>query len=141
MTFDSWRSIWCHVRCLRSAIHYSCKWPCSLFGALHALHFATPPNISAISHTGGTLRSGGLLRASLKPFQLCIDTRRILSATSFVPCFAVCAHWFKRRLAFAIGFTGAVSSLGGIIYPTMINRRILCIGFGVHPSFLVSGFI
>jgi hypothetical protein len=44
-------------------------------------------------------------------------------------------------MAFAIGFTGAVSSLGGIIYPIMINRLIPRIGFGVHPSFLVSGFI
>ncbi|KAJ7911847.1 hypothetical protein B0H13DRAFT_2327979 [Mycena leptocephala] len=56
----------------------------------------------------------------------------VASATfGFVPCPAVCAHRFKRRLAFAIGFTGAVSSLGGIIYPIMINRLIPRIGFGV----------
>ncbi|KAJ7615662.1 major facilitator superfamily domain-containing protein [Mycena polygramma] len=54
-----------------------------------------------------------------------------LGATfAFLPCLAVCAHWFKRRLAFAIGFPVGSASLGGIIYPIMLNRLIPRIGFG-----------
>ncbi|KAJ7923776.1 major facilitator superfamily domain-containing protein [Mycena leptocephala] len=54
-----------------------------------------------------------------------------LGATfAFLPCLAVCAHWFKRKLAFAIGFPVGAASLGGIIYPIMINRLIPRIGFG-----------
>ncbi|KAJ7133375.1 major facilitator superfamily domain-containing protein [Mycena epipterygia] len=54
-----------------------------------------------------------------------------LGATfAFFPSLAVCAHWFKRRLAFAIGFPVAAASLGGIIYPIMLNRLIPRIGFG-----------
>ncbi|KAJ7160339.1 major facilitator superfamily domain-containing protein [Mycena filopes] len=54
-----------------------------------------------------------------------------LGATfSFFPALAVCAHWFKRRLAFAIGFPIGAASLGGIIYPIMMNRLIPRIGFG-----------
>ncbi|KAJ7439084.1 major facilitator superfamily domain-containing protein [Mycena latifolia] len=54
-----------------------------------------------------------------------------LGATcAFFPSLAVCAHWFKRRLAFAIGFPAATASIGGIIYPIMLNRLIPRIGFG-----------
>ncbi|KAJ6622513.1 major facilitator superfamily domain-containing protein [Mycena sp. CBHHK59/15] len=49
---------------------------------------------------------------------------------AFFPSLAVCAHWFKRRLAFAIGFPVGAASLGGIIYPIMLNRLIPRIGFG-----------
>ncbi|KAJ6453179.1 major facilitator superfamily domain-containing protein [Mycena sanguinolenta] len=49
---------------------------------------------------------------------------------SFLPAMAVCAHWFKRRLAFAIGFPVGSASLGGIIYPILLNRLIPRIGFG-----------
>ncbi|KAF7348053.1 Monocarboxylate permease-like protein [Mycena sanguinolenta] len=54
---------------------------------------------------------------------------------SFLPAMAVCAHWFKRRLAFAIGFPVGSASLGGIIYPVILNRLIPRIGFGwTSPS-------
>ncbi|KAJ7174135.1 major facilitator superfamily domain-containing protein [Mycena crocata] len=49
---------------------------------------------------------------------------------AFFPSIAVCAHWFKRRLAFAIGFPIGAASLGGIIYPIMLNKLIPRIGFG-----------
>ncbi|KAJ7245359.1 major facilitator superfamily domain-containing protein [Mycena haematopus] len=49
---------------------------------------------------------------------------------SFLPAMAVCAHWFKRRLALAIGFPVGAASLGGIIYPVILNKLIPRIGFG-----------
>ncbi|KAJ6549590.1 major facilitator superfamily domain-containing protein [Mycena vulgaris] len=54
-----------------------------------------------------------------------------LSATfAFFPALAVCAHWFKRRVAFAMSFPTAISSLGSIVYPVMFERAIPRIGFG-----------
>ncbi|KAJ7704777.1 major facilitator superfamily domain-containing protein [Mycena rosella] len=54
-----------------------------------------------------------------------------LGATfAFFPCLGICAHWFKRRLAFAMGFPIAAASIGGIIYPVMLNKLIPRIGFG-----------
>ncbi|KAJ7672831.1 major facilitator superfamily domain-containing protein [Mycena rosella] len=54
-----------------------------------------------------------------------------LGATfAFFPSLAVCAHWFKRRLAFAMGFPIAAGSVGGIIYPILLSRLIPIIGFG-----------
>ncbi|KAJ7059228.1 major facilitator superfamily domain-containing protein [Mycena amicta] len=54
-----------------------------------------------------------------------------LGATfAFFPSISVCAHWFKRRLSFALGFPIAAASLGGIIYPIMLDRLIPRIGFG-----------
>ncbi|KAJ7232820.1 major facilitator superfamily domain-containing protein [Mycena rebaudengoi] len=52
------------------------------------------------------------------------------TAFAFFPSLAICAHWFKRRLAFAIGFPVATASLGGIVYPIMISKIIHRIGFG-----------
>ncbi|KAJ7232821.1 major facilitator superfamily domain-containing protein [Mycena rebaudengoi] len=52
------------------------------------------------------------------------------SAFGFFPSLAVCAHWFKRRLAFALGFPIATASIGGIVYPVMISKLIPRIGFG-----------
>ncbi|KAJ7160340.1 major facilitator superfamily domain-containing protein [Mycena filopes] len=49
---------------------------------------------------------------------------------SFFPALAVCAHWFKRRSAFAMSFPIAAASLGGIIYPIMLHKLIPRIGFG-----------
>ncbi|KAJ7626115.1 major facilitator superfamily domain-containing protein [Roridomyces roridus] len=48
----------------------------------------------------------------------------------FFPALAVCAHWFKRRLAFAIGFPVGFASAGGIIFPVMLVKLIPRIGFG-----------
>ncbi|KAF7290764.1 Monocarboxylate permease-like protein [Mycena indigotica] len=54
-----------------------------------------------------------------------------LGATfAFFPSIAVCAHWFKRKLAFALGFPIAAASLGGIVYPIMLDHLIPKIGFG-----------
>ncbi|KAJ7629065.1 major facilitator superfamily domain-containing protein [Roridomyces roridus] len=54
-----------------------------------------------------------------------------LGATfGFFPAVAVGAHWFKRHLAFALGFPLGAASLGGIIFPIMLNRLFPRVGFG-----------
>ncbi|KAJ7206377.1 major facilitator superfamily domain-containing protein [Mycena pura] len=52
------------------------------------------------------------------------------SCFAFFPSLAVCAHWFKGRVAFAMSFPIGCGSLGGIIYPVMLQRLIPQIGFG-----------
>ncbi|KZT18941.1 MFS general substrate transporter, partial [Neolentinus lepideus HHB14362 ss-1] len=58
----------------------------------------------------------------------------------FNPALAVMAHWFRRRRAFAIGICASGSSLGGVVYPVMLQRLIPAIGFGwaVRVSAFVS---
>ncbi|EPQ53733.1 MFS transporter, partial [Gloeophyllum trabeum ATCC 11539] len=48
----------------------------------------------------------------------------------FNPALAVMAHWFRRRRAFAIGICASGSSIGGVVYPVMLQRLIPRIGFG-----------
>ncbi|KAJ7625866.1 major facilitator superfamily domain-containing protein [Roridomyces roridus] len=61
-------------------------------------------------------------------------TRAVLfslgASLGFFPALAVCAHWFRRRLAFAISFPVGFASLGGIIFPSMLIKLIPRIGFG-----------
>ncbi|KAJ7785268.1 major facilitator superfamily domain-containing protein [Mycena maculata] len=52
------------------------------------------------------------------------------AAFGFFPSLAICGHWFKRRLAFAMGFPVGSASLGGIIYPVMLNKLPQRVGFG-----------
>jgi nitrate/nitrite transporter NarK len=54
-----------------------------------------------------------------------------LGATfGFFPCLAVVSHWFRRRLAFAVGFVGAGASVGGVVFPIMLQRLLPRLGFG-----------
>lgn len=41
----------------------------------------------------------------------------------------VISHWFKFKRAYAVGIVISGSSLGGVIFPIMLNRLILQIGF------------
>ncbi|KDQ53742.1 hypothetical protein JAAARDRAFT_136735 [Jaapia argillacea MUCL 33604] len=52
------------------------------------------------------------------------------NALVFSPALAIIAHWFSRRRAFAIGIVASGSSLGGIIFPLILQRLIPAIGFG-----------
>ncbi|KAI5124992.1 hypothetical protein M0805_007417 [Coniferiporia weirii] len=47
----------------------------------------------------------------------------------FTPSLAVLGQWFRRRRALVIGIAGAGSSAGGVIYPIMIQKLILRVGF------------
>ncbi|TFK49230.1 MFS general substrate transporter [Heliocybe sulcata] len=51
-------------------------------------------------------------------------------ALVFTPALAVIGHWFRRNRAFAIGIVASGSSLGGVIYPIMLQELIPRIGFG-----------
>nr|GAT48808.1 monocarboxylate permease-like protein [Mycena chlorophos] len=54
-----------------------------------------------------------------------------LGATfAFFPSIAVCAHWFKRKIAFALSFPIAAAGLGGIIFPAILNQLLPRIGWG-----------
>lgn len=48
----------------------------------------------------------------------------------FVPSVSVLPTYFKRKIGLALGLGSSGSSLGGIIYPIMLNRLIGRIGFG-----------
>ena len=55
---------------------------------------------------------------------------------------SVVSHWFKNRRSYAIGVVISGSSLGGVIFPIMLNRLIVEIGFasGVRATaYLILG--
>lgn len=49
------------------------------------------------------------------------------------------ATWFVNRRALAFGIVSSGSSLGGVVFPTMLSRLLPGIGFGW--SLRISGFI
>jgi MFS family permease len=51
------------------------------------------------------------------------------SAIFFVATASV-STWFKERRAFALGIVFSGSSLGGVIFPIMVNKLIPEVGFG-----------
>ncbi|TFK64870.1 MFS general substrate transporter [Pluteus cervinus] len=54
-----------------------------------------------------------------------------LGATiGFFPSVAVIAHWFKKKVAWALGILVAGASVGGIVFPLLLHRLIPKIGFG-----------
>ncbi|KAJ3771663.1 major facilitator superfamily domain-containing protein [Lentinula raphanica] len=54
-----------------------------------------------------------------------------LGATfSFFPSMGLMAHWFKRKVPYAIGCLASGASVGGIVIPIMISKLIPRIGFG-----------
>lgn len=57
----------------------------------------------------------------------------------FVPTFAVIAHWFKKRRATAYGIVATGSSLGGTIFPIVVDRLIPRVGYAWTMRIL--GFI
>lgn len=48
----------------------------------------------------------------------------------FYPSMSVVSTWFFKRRALAFGFVAAGSSLGGIIFPIMVQRMLPQVGFG-----------
>ncbi|KAK7448846.1 hypothetical protein VKT23_013575 [Stygiomarasmius scandens] len=47
----------------------------------------------------------------------------------FTPAIAVAGHWFHKRRPFAIGVMASGSSVGGAIYPIVLQRLIPKVGF------------
>ncbi|KAJ3783974.1 major facilitator superfamily domain-containing protein [Lentinula aff. detonsa] len=48
----------------------------------------------------------------------------------FFPAVALMSHWFKMKMPYAVGCLVSGASLGGIIFPIMLNNLIPRIGFG-----------
>ncbi|GJJ08569.1 hypothetical protein Clacol_002788 [Clathrus columnatus] len=57
----------------------------------------------------------------------------------FTPAVAVTGHWFRRQRAYAMGVIVAGSSLGGVIYPIMLNRLQEAVGFAWAVR--IAGFL
>ncbi|THV02592.1 MFS general substrate transporter [Dendrothele bispora CBS 962.96] len=51
------------------------------------------------------------------------------SAIVFVPSIDVLGHWFNRQRPLAIGIVASGSSLGGVVYPILLERLIPKVGF------------
>ncbi|GAA5898312.1 hypothetical protein JCM6882_000126 [Rhodosporidiobolus microsporus] len=53
----------------------------------------------------------------------------LASGIAFLPAASSVSHWFKHRRATALGFLATGSSVGGMIYPAMLNHLFPKIGF------------
>ncbi|KAJ3972515.1 major facilitator superfamily domain-containing protein [Lentinula raphanica] len=62
---------------------------------------------------------------------LCQSVLFSIGATfGFFPAIALMSHWFKMKMPYAVGCLVSGASLGGIIFPIMLNKLIPRIGFG-----------
>ncbi|KAF7585204.1 hypothetical protein BBP40_011751 [Aspergillus hancockii] len=57
----------------------------------------------------------------------------------FYPALSSTATWFDKRRALAFGIVSSGSSLGGVVFPTMLSRLLPAIGFGW--SLRISAFM
>ncbi|EFR02014.1 hypothetical protein MGYG_05017 [Nannizzia gypsea CBS 118893] len=57
----------------------------------------------------------------------------------FYPALSCTATWFYKRRALAFGIVSSGSSLGGVIFPTILSRLLPTIGFGW--SLRIAGFL
>ncbi|GAA5856087.1 hypothetical protein JCM8547_002973 [Rhodosporidiobolus lusitaniae] len=68
----------------------------------------------------------------------------IASGIAFVPAASSVSHWFKKKRATALGILATGSSVGGMIYPAMINHLFPQVGFGWTvraAAFLTIGLV
>ncbi|GAA5996082.1 hypothetical protein JCM5350_007006 [Sporobolomyces pararoseus] len=54
----------------------------------------------------------------------------LASGIAFLPAASSVSHWFKYRRATALGVLATGSSIGGVVYPIMLNKLFVKIGFG-----------
>ncbi|KAK4051788.1 hypothetical protein OIO90_004612 [Microbotryomycetes sp. JL221] len=54
----------------------------------------------------------------------------IASGIIFVPAVSSVSHWFRKRRAFALGILSTGSSIGGVVYPLILNSMFRSVGFG-----------
>lgn len=84
---------------------------------------------------GTFLHVFGIMMASISTefYQLALS-QGICSAIGasliFYGAMSSVSTWFYKRRAFALGITASGSSLGGVIFPIMIRRLIVTVGFG-----------
>ncbi|GAA5889366.1 hypothetical protein JCM8208_007856 [Rhodotorula glutinis] len=54
----------------------------------------------------------------------------LASGLTFLPACSAVSHWFKRKRMFAMGVLATGSSLGGVMYPSMLQKLIRTVGWG-----------
>lgn len=62
----------------------------------------------------------------------------------FYPALSCTATWFDKRRALAFGIVSSGSSLGGVVFPSMLSRLLPRIGFGWSlriPAFIVLALL
>lgn len=94
--------------------------------------------------TGTFLHVFGLMMASISTqyYQLLLSQgvcSPIGASMIFYPAMSTVLSWFFKRRAFAMGIMASGSSLGGIIWPIMVQKLIPLIGFGW--TMRVSAFV
>ncbi|KAF7597125.1 hypothetical protein BBP40_009463 [Aspergillus hancockii] len=94
--------------------------------------------------TGTLFHVFGLMMTSLcKEYYQIILAQGICSAIGisclFSPSTNCVITWFHKKRAFAIGIVAGGSSLGGVIFPIMVNHLVREVGFGW--AFRISAFV
>ncbi|GAA5894922.1 MCT family MFS transporter [Sporobolomyces salmoneus] len=59
----------------------------------------------------------------------------------FLPALSIQSHWFLRRRAFAIGIVTCGSSIGGIVFPIMLNKLFANREVGFTEGVRASGYL
>ncbi|BGP01648.1 MFS monocarboxylate transporter [Rhodotorula toruloides] len=54
----------------------------------------------------------------------------LASGLTFLPACSAVSHYFKKRRMLALGFLATGSSLGGVVYPSMMNKLLYQVGYG-----------
>ncbi|GAA6002589.1 uncharacterized protein JCM10292_007747 [Rhodotorula paludigena] len=54
----------------------------------------------------------------------------LASGLTFLPACSAVSHYFKEKRMFALGILATGSSLGGVMYPSMMNKLMHTIGWG-----------
>lgn len=84
---------------------------------------------------GSFLHVFGLMMASIsKEYYQFLLAQAVCSSIGasmvFYPAFSAVVTWFFKKRAMAVGIAAAGSSLGGLIFPIMVQRLVVEIGFG-----------
>ncbi|KAI8187930.1 hypothetical protein K4K51_007831 [Colletotrichum sp. SAR 10_75] len=98
----------------------------------------------------GLVVAGGLcISASLLLLSLCKEYYQILLAYSILgglggallnsPSYGAIAHFFDNRRGFATGVAATAGSIGGIVYPILLQNLFPALGFA--PTARILGFI
>ncbi|KAI8204087.1 hypothetical protein KHU50_003155 [Colletotrichum sp. SAR 10_65] len=98
----------------------------------------------------GLVVAGGLcISASLLLLSLCKEYYQILLAYSILgglggallnsPSYGAIAHFFDNRRGFATGVAATAGSIGGIVYPILLQKLFPTLGFA--PTARILGFI
>ncbi|GAA5977105.1 hypothetical protein JCM10908_004858 [Rhodotorula pacifica] len=54
----------------------------------------------------------------------------LASGLTFLPACSAVSHYFKKRRMLALGILATGSSMGGVLYPSLVNKLIYTVGYG-----------